>query len=684
MNQLIRTIFVFANLWACSIFFVKAQLNTRTDLPANLHPIFTTGIAGSYDLIGDTNYNDYFLYNQFVVVFKPSVQPIAYPAILSTIENTRPTSEHIYLPEANSVIVRLPYNTTPQTYELIKKQIEELQEVCIVTPYLRGKNGTQRGILNKVFVSLKKDSDIALLKSLIEPLNIERLELFNALKNVYAIIFTKNSIISPLNAAISLHQSGFFNYAEPNYILNPITASQNEQQTEDTYFNKQWNISNEGTPQQGGGTEDADMDVDLAWTITTGSPNIKVAVIDSGVDTAHADLKSNLVPGYNAINDTGHIFPNLDYPENAHGTACSGIIAAVANNNKGIAGIANNCKIIPIKLFYYIDTLNSILPYSTSEWMAKAYTWATTQGKADVISGSWGLVPVLLPLLPGDPATVEQAITQSVPLGRNGKGVAMFFSSGNDGGLPIWPGYMPEVIAINATSMCDEQKTKTSCDGEQWTGNFGKDLDISAPGVKITTTDISGSKGYAGGSYEFSFNGTSAACPNAAAVAALIYSVNPELTKDEMTHILYSTADKIGNYPYDSTDANGTWTPQVGYGRINAYGAVLKAAGISSTNNTPYNTINLNSLDIIKVFPTKIKNQEPFFVKYKPTTPELTNNAMLVQILNMQGQIVYTENIKSTAPLKQIQTPYLQTGMYMLRLILGNNTAPYCTKILVE
>lgn len=129
--------------------------------------------------------------------------------------------------------------------------------------------------------------------------------------------------------------------------------------------------------------------------------------------------------------------------------------------------------------------------------------------------------------------------------------------------------------------MCDTRKTPLSCDGETWWGsNYGTGLDVIAPGVKIYTTDISGTSGYASGDYTSDFNGTSSACPNTAGVMALILSVNPNLNSQQARDILETTSDKVGGYIYQSNisgQPNGTWCSDAGYGRVNACAAVAKA-----------------------------------------------------------------------------------------------------------
>lgn len=121
-----------------------------------------------------------------------------------------------------------------------------------------------------------------------------------------------------------------------------------------------------------------------------------------------------------------------------------------------------------------------------------------------------------------------------------------------------------------------------SCDNEKWWGsNYGSELDVVAPGVLIPTTDIQGSAGYnttdgTGGNYYQTFNGTSSATPHVAGVAALILSVNPGLTQDQVRNIIESTCTKVGSYSYSTVTgrSNGIWNSEVGYGCVNAYAAI--------------------------------------------------------------------------------------------------------------
>ncbi len=351
----------------------------------------------------------------------------------------------------------------------------------------------------------------------------------------------------------------------------------------DPLYNRQWALENTGSAIQYNGIPGADMSVDSAWTITTGDASIKIAVLDSGVDTLQEDLLNNLLPGFDGFadstNDT-HGAPTPNYSSDGHGTSCAGIVAAEGDNGIGTAGIAYQSKIVPIRVFYYMDYGAGIGVQATSNTTAlldgAAYAWRIAD--ADIMSVSAGLSSLYIQVLQIDTAIVNAEINEAHTDARNFKGIAMFFSAGNDDISDVlWPGNLASTIAVGATSMCDERKNPSDCSGENWGGTYGPGLDVSAPGVKIATSDIMGSGGFSTGNYTYTFNGTSAACPNAAGVAALVLAVNPNLMAEDVRAIINMTADRTGGYVYDSTSVHGTWNNEMGHGRVNAFEAVKLA-----------------------------------------------------------------------------------------------------------
>lgn len=435
------------------------------------------------------------------------------------------------------------------------------------------------GVTNKLFVKLTDKNFEPQLHDKMKVLGITEVKADKYIPNLYQLTVshkTQNAV----TVCESFSNEAWCQYASPDYLLNPLVNSN------DAFYTRQWAIENTGSAIQGNGTVDADMDVDSAWTITTGSSTIKVAIVDSGVDTLHNDLRANLLPGHDAVGDSTDGYPTANFDEDGHGTCCAGIVAAIKDNTIGVTGVAPLSKLIPVRSFFYTNNNGTILPFSTAAIFADAIGWSWSDAQCDIMSHSWGLPPNLIVLLPGGVQPVEDAIQQAFTNGRNGKGCAMFFSSGNEGGSagPIWPARLSNTIAVNATSMCDEHKNANDCSGESWGGDYGVGLDFSAPGVRVATTDMRTNKGFVNGDYYYTFNGTSAACPNAAAVGALVLAVRSDLTANGVRDVIAQTCDKVGGYGYDSTFANGTWSRELGYGRVNAYRAVQFANLYSSVN----------------------------------------------------------------------------------------------------
>lgn len=349
-----------------------------------------------------------------------------------------------------------------------------------------------------------------------------------------------------LKYANILYESGLVYYSVPSfYRFNSL---------QNTHYSSQWGLKNTG---QNGGIPGIDINVEQAWELSTGE-GIKIAVLDNGVQMNHPDLQDNILQGFDATgNGSNGNFTGSD----SHGTCCSGIISAV-DNNIGIKGIAYNAQLIPIRIF-----INKIFK---DEDIIRGFQLAF-DANVDVISCSWRYEGSAAP-------TLNKIINAIVTYGRNGLGCPILFASGNyDESFVRYPAALPSTIAVGAISPCGERKNGVSCDGEDWGSNYGRALDVVAPGVLIPTTTI-------GSEYTLYFNGTSSACPHAAGVMALILSANPCLTQLEARALLCNSCDTIGNYNY-SIEAGkyfGLWNDQMGYGLINAYKAVSSALTIQS------------------------------------------------------------------------------------------------------
>ncbi|MBN1207219.1 MAG: S8 family serine peptidase [Myxococcaceae bacterium] len=298
-----------------------------------------------------------------------------------------------------------------------------------------------------------------------------------------------------------------------------------------------------------------------AFDISMGSSGISVAVIDEGVNVAHEDLACKL-PGYDAVTQTDNQEPQ---PGDGHGTSCAGIVAAKANNGRGGVGVAPKCLVLPVRIARGLPNGGW---FTTDAMIADGIRKAVDRG-ADVLSNSWG---------GGAPSSaITSAFRYAQTNGRGGRGCAIAVASSNDDVRGVsYPANLspsiPGLLAVGASNQWDQRKSRTSRDGETWWGsNYGPELDVVAPGVKIFTTDISGSAGYSGNNYVPDFNGTSSATPHVAGLMALILSVDPDLRSWEVEDIIKLTADELGAAGRDE---------EFGFGRINCRRALEAAKRI--------------------------------------------------------------------------------------------------------
>ena len=302
-----------------------------------------------------------------------------------------------------------------------------------------------------------------------------------------------------------------------------------------------------------------DINVVPAWEVIEGYPDITVAVIDQGVDSAHEDLVGNVLQGYTANNPTGYGEPQNvnDNDSKSHGTACAGIIGA-KDNNIGIKGVASGVKILPVNIVPNYSPGG----FAENSEIASAIEWAAN--RSDILSCSWssqGEINVIA-------AKIKEALTE----GRKGKGCVIVAAAGNRGDEEkdvAFPARIEGVISVGAIKR----------NGEIWNySQRGKNLDLVAPSggslEDFVTLDRPGELGrntsktvtdLPDKNYTKKFSGTSAACPQVAGVVALMLSRNPALSGNQVRTILQKTAKDLGPKGKDDT---------FGYGLVDAYAAV--------------------------------------------------------------------------------------------------------------
>jgi subtilisin family serine protease len=428
-------------------------------------------------------------------------------------------------------------------------EISSLSPDLIVAPYFKNRYSDRIGLSNFFYVKLNDLNDIELLKEKAEKKQTIIVHQNEFMPLWYVLSVTESSNYNAMEMANHFHRSRLFQFAEPDFIVEDEFHCANDQ-----HFGRQWGLRNTG---QFGGMGGFDIRACDAWQISTGS-GVIVAVLDNGIDLNHPDLRTNIHP-LSFDSESGTSPQRL---LGTHGTPVAGVIGAVRNNTIGIAGVAPNSRIMSVS--------NSLAGTPLSrERRANGINWAVQNG-ADVINNSWGSAT--------RHQILDDAINNAVRNGRNGRGTVVVFSSGNDNsGTVSYPASLPNVIAVGAISPSGQRKSPTSCDGETWWGsNFGTMLDVVAPGVLIPTTAM-------GGGYMQNFNGTSSAAPHVAGVAALILSVNPTLTAQQVRNIIESTAQRIRPdlHLFSTVQGrpNGTWNNQVGHGLVNAFAAVSAAGG---------------------------------------------------------------------------------------------------------
>jgi subtilisin family serine protease len=456
------------------------------------------------------------------------------------------------------------------------------------------------------WVDSAKINTIAVTNNLVEPKPIE------GIPNTFVFLVGKKATDNPIKIANQLILQKEVLTAEPNILVQ----QEPHYKPRDPLYQQQWYLNHNGGNQLG---VNSHISVEKAWDITRGVRSIVVAVVDDSFDLNHPDFQgSGKIVAPRDFKENSFL-PLPDSNETSHGTACAGI-ALAEENGTGIVGVAPGCAFMPIRTTGFVD----------DESVEEIFAWAIEKGAA-VLSCSWGASAVYFPLSLRQRAAITRAATK----GRNGKGCVIIFAAGNsnrpvDGKLDEqnWPKNLlkgntswlsgfavhPDVLTVSASTSMNKKAAYS---------NWGENVSVCAPsnnappgmwfqdtgfiytqpaiatslaGLGMFTTDQMGAAGYDPGNFTSNFGGTSAATPVIAGVAALVLSVNPDLTAQQVKRILQETADKIIDLDPDpqlglregTYDGNGH-SQWFGYGKVNAFLAVqaaqrLRQAPVVATN----------------------------------------------------------------------------------------------------
>jgi thermitase len=324
--------------------------------------------------------------------------------------------------------------------------------------------------------------------------------------NLHIVRLPEHALSAALNG---LRHNPNIEFAEPDAFLAPDAVPN------DPYYGSEWHLTN--------------IKASAAWNSTVGSSSVIIAILDTGVDSSHPDLAGKLVAGWNCYDNNSNTSDVY-----GHGTAVAGTAAAASNNGLGMAGVAWNCRIMPVR----ISDSTGYAMYST---VAKGLTWAADNG-ARVANISY--------------AASSSTAVKSAAQYFQGKGGVVAVSSGNEGAFSTEVDN-PYVLTVSATDSADIVAS--------WS-NTGNHIDLAAPGVSILTTTR-------GGGYAY-WNGTSFSAPVVAGVAALVISAKPSLTGPDVQKIVKTATDDIGSAGFDTSS---------GTGRVNAEKAVALALATTPT-----------------------------------------------------------------------------------------------------
>jgi hypothetical protein len=462
-------------------------------------------------------------------------------------------------------------------------QLRAVEGIEIANPVLATPDSTPVYLTDEFTVRVEDDASIPAFEALLLVHNVEIRAIDSLDNRRYLLRMTSESAEDLLEIANLLYESDLVEYSVPNFYNNVVLdAAPN-----DEYYQYQWHLHGEHSIQY-------EQAVEFNWDERE---TVTVAIIDAGFDLVHEDIDSSrVIYCYDAVSSNidstyplgGDYDVSVPPGETAkehqfwgHGTNVLGLINAVTNNETGVVGIAPFCKFVPIKAWDDLGRTNM-------ERMKVAFQWAAWWGwleQCQILVAPWHM------------QYPSQDIEDGLFLAWE-HNLVTFFPSGSDAGSIKYPGMSKYAIGVGATDMFDHRCFQSAT---------GDSLDIVAPGYDIRTVDRMDLAGAApwwdipidgDWNYDGSFKGTSASCAIAAGIAARILARAPEAKGHGD---MVGGVDPPGMYghPFDyirivltgsaddmvGGDDTPCWDPEYGYGRVNAYKAMIAVAGGDPDNS---------------------------------------------------------------------------------------------------
>jgi len=569
---------------------------------------------------------------------KPDISDKEEEELLAYVRGIKLQPEEVSQPirEDNVRVLRVPPRISEQEKQKIQQQLSEHQLVRLVGPVIRNDKESVSFLTNQLVVKFKAHVTKEEIPGIAKRYNLEIIRAVPYAGNAFLLHTPKEASYDLLTTCAELVKSGFVEYAEPNLV---ITAADSQINPTDFLYTQQWHIplinlpdawqvlQNENSP----GVNQGDP-----GDLTFGSEDVIIAIFDRGIQSqtvggvtsaAHLDFDGTVTSGDDKVYrfyDFASMVSNNDAPPNDHGMGCAGVATALANNassvpgeEEGVSGAAPNCRVMGLIRPAGLPEIRYSDAYI---WMAGFHPgWsagtdypvgtvfpAIPVPGADIISSSfyWSSWPIS--------GLMSDMLDFLATYGRNGKGVLVFICTGN-GDTLFYPqqglAAHPKTMAVAASSLDNDGVTEIRAAYS----NYGDGVDFCTPShdeyvlgaavhnppinYAVISCDLLGGgnlAGHTGGGLDYrnNFGGTSSATPLAAGVAALLLSLNPNLTWIEVRQILRDTAEEIDP---NNNDPVGRWedvdgristdpgylgphySQWYGYGRIDAEQAVIAA-----------------------------------------------------------------------------------------------------------